>query len=107
MKHREAATGPVHPAWWAIIAVVVVYLAATAFGAPVVRGHAERYARDHARRVWHWQAPLARCVGVDGDGNGFVGCTVSQGEDDPSPRALECRANLLLQTLTECRERPR
>lgn len=76
-------------------------------GASAVRENAERYAVRYGSRIGGMRTPIAECMAVDNDNNGYVTCTLRDADREMGvqrPRQVECVANVFFEWSTGCRE---
>lgn len=70
--------------------------------ADTIRENANTDARAHARRFHpRWSHYVADCQGVDSDGDGYVTCTI--GDGDQITEAIECRTAVVMDYQRGCR----
>lgn len=85
----------------------VIYLVKNSVGTSSVRENAERYALRYGSRFEGMRRPVAECMGVDNDNNGYVTCTLRDADREMGvqrPRQVECVANVFFEWSTGCRE---
>jgi hypothetical protein len=88
-------------------ALLAIYGATHIVGASRVRENAERYALRYGSRFEGMRRPVAECMGVDNDNNGYVTCTLRDADREMGvqrPRQVECVANVFFEWSTGCRE---
>lgn len=93
--------------FFAAATVAAVSMPGDTIFAGAVRENAERYATRYGSRMEGMRAPVAECMGVDSDDNGYVTCTVRDSDrelGDARPHQIECRANVVFEFDTGCRE---